>query len=732
MLRSILYALRQFGLAWAIKRLWIEFCIRAGFYRIRFPCRDWRHDEYRYWLSSEYPESPKELFQKWYKEGPNHFAPNNSRNFPNDLAELVGNENISSLTAEAEAIRKGRFRYFFKEERYLGFPPDWHLNPFTGGRAPSRVHWTRIPVYSRIFGDIKYIWEPGRFASAYTLARAYRSTDNENYAECFWQLVESWSKANPPNHGAHWRCGQEISIRLMAWAFALHVFKDAQSTTPQRFTNILGMIAAQADRVAGTTLYAHLQDNNHSISEGAGLWTVGILFPMLAKADAWRKKGQEILESEAKRLIHKDGSFSQKSNNYHRLMLHDYLYAIRIGEVNGHKLKEKAVIRIRKAADFLLEMTDQISGWAPNIGGNDGALILPLNGCDYNDMRPVVAAAHYLFMHEKIFKLGPWHEDLYWLFGPKALKTEARELDILELAASSGGYYTLRGNESWGMLRCGTYIDRPTHPDSLHLDLWWGGRNIAIDPGSYLYYGEPPWDNGLQSTRLHNTVSVDDLDQLEKGPRFMWLRWHDARLLCLKKGLRISSMEGVHDGYKRLDNPVWHQRCVVALKDTAWVIIDDLYGEGLHEFNLHWLISRTKKVTEGVFDKLLYPEGPVWFLSRVIEPEEVGQGAAEWLEAPIESDPRGWYSRYYGFRESALSFKCTIRYKTPVRFITIFSFTPWEHFMAFAQQVILEQKDQKLKVQLNPPGAAGGLLHKVQFSASSGEEILNHCRGVQL
>lgn len=732
MFRIILLTLRQFGLVWMIKRLWIEFCIRAGFYRIRFPCRDWQPDEYRHWLSSGIPDDSIELFQQWHKEGPKHFVPAKSQNLTNVLTKMLGQKGISLLKAEAEAIRRGRFRYFFKKEGNPGFPPDWHLNPFTGGRASSQVHWTRVQVHSSIFGDIKYIWEPGRFASAYVLGRAYIATGDEKHAESFWQLVESWGKANPPNYGVHWRCGQEIAIRVMAWAFGLHIFRDAQCTTPKRFTNLLGMIAAQADRIVGTSLYANLQDNNHSISEGAGLWTVGILFPMLAKAEVWKKKGKEILEKEAKRLINKDGSFSQKSNNYHRLMLHDYLYAIRIGEVNGHKLEKKAVARIRKAADFLLAMTDPISGWAPNIGGNDGALILPLNNCDYNDMRPVVAATHYLFTNERIFELGPWHEDLYWLFGPEALKKATHEPDIEDLAASSGGYYTLRSKESWGMLRCGSYIDRPSHPDSLHLDLWWQGRNIAVDPGSYLYYGEPPWNNGLQSTCHHNTVCVDGLDQLKKGPRFMWLRWHEARILGVTKGQWLSCLEGEHDGYKRLDNPVLHRRCIVVLNDIAWIIIDDLCGQGSHEFSLHWLVAQAKKETDGMFDRLVYPEGSIWFLSRVLESEQVGKGVAGWLEAPTESDPRGWYSRYYGFRESALSFKCTIRSGTPVRFLSIFSFTNWENLTALPQQIVLERKDQKINIQLNPPGAAAGLLHKVRFSASCGEEILNHCRGVQI
>ena len=81
-------------------------------------------------------------------------------------------------------------------------------------------------MFSPETGDLKFIWEPGRFASAYNLARAYWAIGDDSYAETFWQLIESWEQSNPPNHGAHWKCGQETSLRIMAWCFALYAFAD--------------------------------------------------------------------------------------------------------------------------------------------------------------------------------------------------------------------------------------------------------------------------------------------------------------------------------------------------------------------------------------------------------------------------------------------------------------------------------------------------------------------------
>ncbi len=109
--------------------------------------------------------------------------------------------------------------------------------------------------------------------------RAYWRTGEERYAELFWQLIEDWRAQNPPQQGPHWKCGQETSLRVMAWCFGLYGFLDSQSTTAARVAMLAQMIALSGQRIAANLDYALSQRNNHGISEGMGLWTIGTLFP---------------------------------------------------------------------------------------------------------------------------------------------------------------------------------------------------------------------------------------------------------------------------------------------------------------------------------------------------------------------------------------------------------------------------------------------------------------------
>jgi hypothetical protein len=363
------------------------------------------------------------------------------------------------------------------------------------------------------------------------------------------------------------------------------------------------------------------------------------------------------------------------------------------------------VSRLKPAADFLLQMIDPVSGWGPNSGGNDGALIVPLNLCDYNDMRPIAAAAQYYFYRQKIFKDGPWHEDLFWFFGKEVVKKFPIMPNFASFSSKHGGFHTLRGIESWAMLRCGAYLSRPSQPDCLHMDFWWRGRNIAIDPGTYLYYAEEPWNNGLQATTFHNTVCVDGLDQLERGPGFMWLRWHNAGISAQMKKNGIEYIEGEHDGYCRLNNPVRHKRCMVKVKDVVWLVIDDLWGQGTHEFSLQWLLSKTVRKKEGLFHKLSYPEGDLWFSAGILTNNGFDVTFADWLDHADEASPRGWYSRYYGHKERGMSLLLNSNQSAPIRVLTIFSTLQWSKINIELNSIILSGIAEKIAIRLGDIGS---------------------------
>lgn len=699
-------AVSDYGLGWLASRFVYEMQVRSGFQTLRFAQRSWAENELSRWLSKGVPSAPAEYASYWREHRrPFFFNPCDRPRYARALKQTLGEAGLKSLIEEAERIKQGKFSYFFSQSGELGFPPDWHLNPFTRQRTSPSAHWSRIPMYSRASGDLKFIWEPGRFASAYTLSRAYWATGDESYAENFWRLIESWERANPPNHGAHWKCGQETSLRIMAWCFALYAFADSTATTPERLSRLVGMIAAQADRVAGDSVYARLQRNNHAISEGVGLWTVGLLFPELANARQWREAGRAALAEETERQIESDGSYIQNSTNYHRLMLQDYLWAIRLAEVCGEPLPDFIFQRIERAVEFLFQMEDGESGQVPCYGHNDGALILPLNTCDYSDFRPVIAAGHYLAHHRRLFDAGPWDEDLLWLFGPESLKAPAEQINRSGFAASRGGYYTLRGKRAFAMTRCVSYRYRPSQADMLHMDLWWRGANIACDSGSYLYYADPPWDNNFIGTSSHNTIAVDGEDQMVRGPRFMWFDWMQAEALIFDRSEEgnLERFEGRHYGYERLSEPVIHHRAILRAGDNIWVVADDLLGAGSHEILYHWLLSPCERVFDerGGRLQLSLPVGDAdlyWNVSGL------GDLRADLSCGDETKAPRGWRSKYYGVREAALSFQLTGRGNLPCRIVTVFALGDRAARVSFdADTVTVRGSDSaELSVSLSP------------------------------
>ncbi len=152
--------------------------------------------------------------------------------------------------------------------------------------------------------------------------------------------------------------GQEAALRLMAWTFGFYAFMDSPSSTPERIAQFTVMVAAHAERIYKNIDYAISTHSNHTISEAFGLWLVGILFPELKDSEKYLTLGRKFLEQEAAAQIFPDGSYSMYSLNYHRFILHIYLYAMRLGELNGFPFSESLRQRVTKSIDYLYQLID--------------------------------------------------------------------------------------------------------------------------------------------------------------------------------------------------------------------------------------------------------------------------------------------------------------------------------------------------------------------------------------
>lgn len=644
---------RYFGWRWVAFRVTYSIKIRTGHLRRALPAYEWHERPLAFWLKDNTPSSPDEYIVWRKTNGVKFFFDSVPDEYP------LGNSHSDELITSAEAILKGQWPYFTGQVYDIGMPPNWHLNPFTGQSVLPDRHWTLISDFGA--GDIKFIWEASRFSVVYTLVRAYTVSKDTRYANAFWQLVGDWAGQNPPQMGPNWKCGQEATFRVMAWCFGLHAFADV--ATSEQISNLITMIASHGERIAGNIDYARSQNNNHGISEGVGLWTIGVLFPEFKQSEEWRELGKRIFEGEMRRQVFDDGSYAQYSPNYQRVMLHDAIWALRLGELNKQQFPKDIYEKVSKSALFLLEILDPVSGFVPNHGANDSALVLPLNDSNARDFRPVIQAAHYLTNKERLFERG--YEDLFWLFGKEALDSpKFMPLKQDKHSAVIGGYYTLHGDESWLMVRCANYRARPHHADQLHVDLWWKGINVLCDAGTYLYNGTPPWNNGLATSTVHNTVSVDNLDQMTAYSRFLWLDWSRGNVHHHDD----SYWEGSHDGYLRLKSPVACRRAIQRLGNDAWLIADELSSDKPHNYRLHWLLP---KFPYNIYQDAVSLETNNGYLFLYFS-QSVG------FRPPEEGQTEGWRSTTYAEKQPALSFTLSTTTESSIVFWTVFSPTALE------------------------------------------------------
>jgi hypothetical protein len=610
------------------------------------------------------------------------------------LRILLGRSGEERVLQQAEEILLGSLPFFGSLSYATGFPPQWFRNPVTGESVDPNQPWTRMRFASPSYGDLKFFLEPSRFLFAYPLVRAYALSGEERFPQAFWSAVEDWAVHNPPMLGPLWICGQECSLRILAWSFALHAFIHSPSTTEERVAKLISMIAAHAWRTAQTLDYARSQRSNHLVSEAAGLWTAGILFPELEEARSWQELGAQLLHEAVVDQIAPDGTPRQHSFNYQRMILHQLLWFVQLARLHNIPIHQDIRERAQSAFEFLRCWVDANSGLVPNFGSDDGSLIFPLACGEYHDFRPLLQLGAAVLDRPGL-KPGPWNEAALW-FGAEPAPDLNLHNQTHQTAcpSASTGYFRLGDANSWALIRAGRCTSRPFQADQLHMDIWWNGLNLVRDAGTYLYNGPTPWDNGLARTAVHSTVTVDHADQMVRAGRFLWVNWAQASgQASSSNGLIADRFEGEHAGYRRFG--VIHRRFVQWLHGGGWLIVDDLEADdpppddpeaddlawnGEHAFCLHWLCPDLPfEFADSPFRMMMNSDQSrfSWNIfsshpgdARIIRSGKLASGFAGAAFEHPAADLLGWEASTYGDLRPAISIVHQCRSRLPLRFVT--------------------------------------------------------------
>jgi hypothetical protein len=452
------------------------------------------------------------------------------------VKEVYPESNKSKLLVKAEQLLNGDLTYFQKHIKHLENPPQWFLNPFTGKYLKeAHRHWCDIPDFELGSGDIKCIWELSRFDWLDVLARAYRITGNEAYLLAINQWLQDWALHNPVNIGPNWKCGQEASLRLLKM---LHV-AFCLSQLNQMSEVLCQFIFQHIKRIAGNTRYAIAQQNNHGISEAAGLYLGASvllyqkieLFPnkLLSK---WKDKGRMMLESQLLNLVEEDGTFSQKSTNYHRLVL-DIMSQVlhlmdQIGEVSlPNEINEK----LQAMGVWLYSMVCNSDGDVPFVGANDGALLEQSHPCSYVDFRPSLQLFWVLLNRRRLFTEGPWDEPIFWRLGEAYKRLELDPIAPYKNCIVDEDFVILSNSCCKVIIKLPNDHFRPGN-DLFHLDVWINGINVLVSPGSYSYHHSGGYS--FTSVSSFNTVQFGKHEPMPKLGRFLngnWIKSNNSEVI---------------------------------------------------------------------------------------------------------------------------------------------------------------------------------------------------------
>jgi hypothetical protein len=522
-----------------------------------------------------------------------------------------------------------------------------------------------------IQADILIPWELSRFQHLFTLGKAYWYTDNPKYVQEFVEEIETWLESNPLHFGINWISSMEVSIRAINWIAGYYFFCNSSILTEEFKNKFFKSLYSHGrfilDRVANGN------PNNHYLTGLAGLLVLGLLFQDTPEGGKWLDKSVKCLEEEIYNQFYEDGVNMESSTDYNIYSVEIFLFCSLIYQRNGKKFSHRFHQQLEKIVDFIPYIVKP-DGNLLTVGDIANTQLFKMG--KYEDapgINSLFCSAAHLLNREDLLKYSNIDEESFWLLGYD-LNYKFAELSyevfrkLESHAFQDGGYYVMRDDDHYMAIYTGSPEPKGSnghrHNDALSFELYAPDKSFIVDPGSYVYTEDPDMRNMFRSSRYHNKVVVDNMEEnhLHNNSVFkIDLESH------VKPGTFISNndydyFKGELTGYGRIKPPISQEREVYFdKKDKYWILMDTVFGEGKHQLDQYFHFAPLSVVN-------LDEEHLV-----VITDEEDGNLAVIPLDSGgLEVDIiEGWVSTSYGEKKSAPILMYSKYSKLPAHFCTL-------------------------------------------------------------
>ena len=586
---------------------------------------------------------------------------------------------IDRAVEEAERLCRHEITLLGYGPVRLGDEIDWHRDPVTGGIWERRFWADYRPVHDSGGRDSKIIHELNRHQHLPRLAKAYLLTGDERYANEAVAQLNSWIDQNPPGRGINWKSSLEIGIRAISWLWTIFPLLRSRSFDETSARRIGDSLFAQLEHVHRyTSLFT--SPNTHLIGEAAALFVAGLVFRDQKRPAAWLRSAGVILAETAEEQILQDGVYGELSSCYHCYALDFYLQAMVLAEQNGLPFPEPVSRKVPGMLQFLMHLT-RPDGTLPLLGDDDGGRALALDRRDYRSFQDGLCLGAILYRRGDFkHQAGAFCEEALWMLGKDGWEVYrqlgAEKPTETRACFPRAGYDVQRSG--WGPLDSHMVFDcgglgiltgAHAHADALSVTLFSRGRELLVDPGTYVYNCAPEWRGYFRSTRAHNTVTIDDRDQADQGGTFRWNTEYQTRVTTEPALSGAGYIEAEHDGYRRLPHGVIHRRRLLHVAPESWIVVDDFRGSGEHTLDFHYHFAPDIEVSalEREDARILVRANPAGLLLCLFATQPFA--SAELIRgetAPIG----GWASRGYGEKQPCTTLRATLTRPEPVAAMT--------------------------------------------------------------
>lgn len=426
----------------------------------------------------------------------------------------------------------------------IGVEPDWQTT-----QLPADDEW-RIEWYKFYYG--------------LDLAYAFSLTGDERYRTAWMRLVESWIAQMPAGCDS----SDIAARRIQNWIYTWNAFSRTAYFDPEFENQLITHLGAQVSH-----LRHHLTaERNHRTLELYALFIAALALPELDRDEllefALAELHQNLLTD-----IRPDGVHREQSTHYHATALRSFLGARENCRRFGLELPRAYDERLERACEFLLHV-QRPDGFIPALSDADTG--------SYSDLLNLGA----LIFHRSDFLYAG-------TAGVHGLPPE-----ITHASFPDGGYFIQRSgwgdattkfrNEKYLVFDCGPLGDGGHgHYDLLNIEVAANGRPLIVDPGRFTYVDDD-WRHEFKGTAAHNTVCVDDRDQVtyQRGKPKGALA--EGRLLARVTTPDFDMLCG------EVRSPVYdavHTRRIFFVGGEYWLIVDSLRAVTPHKYDLRFHLS---------------------------------------------------------------------------------------------------------------------------------------------